>query len=60
MPRRGAGAAAASYLAAAGVSERKIAEILGHKTLEMVKRYTHLRPEHLRDEMKMLGEAIIR
>ena len=51
---------AASYLAAAGASERKIAEILGHKTLEMVKRYTHLRPEHLRDEMKMLGEAIIR
>ena len=46
---------AGSYLAIEGVSERYIAEILGHKTLEMVKRYTHLRPEHLRDAVAVLG-----
>ncbi len=46
---------AGSYLAIEGVSERYIAEILGHKTLEMVKRYTHLRPEHLRNAVSVLG-----
>ena len=46
---------AGSYLAIEGVSERYIAEILGHKTLEMVKRYTHLRPEHLRNAVSELG-----
>ena len=46
---------AGSYLAIAGVSEKYIAEILGHKTLEMVKRYTHLKPEHLRDAVALLG-----
>ena len=44
-----------TYLAIGGVSERYIAEILGHKTLEMVKRYTHLRPKHLRDAVAILG-----
>ena len=51
---------AASYLAASGVSERKIAEILGHKTLQMVKRYTHLRPDHLREEMEILNQSFQR
>ena len=49
---------AGSYLASAGVTERFIAEILGHKTLEMVKRYTHLKPEHLRDAIEVLGKKI--
>jgi len=30
-----------------GVQMRTIAEILGHKTLSMVQRYTHLNAEHL-------------
>lgn len=38
---------AASYLAMAGCSPSEIAEILGHKTLAMVKRYAHLSPDHL-------------
>jgi integrase len=37
----------ASYLAMNGVQMRTIAEILGHKTLSMVQRYTHLNAEHL-------------
>jgi integrase len=37
---------AASYLAMNGASLAEIAEILGHKTLQMVKRYAHLSEAH--------------
>ena len=37
---------AASHLLMAGVDLRTIAEILGHKTMQMVHRYTHLLNEH--------------
>lgn len=37
---------AASYLAMNGASLLEIAEILGHKTLAMVKRYSHLTQKH--------------
>lgn len=37
---------AASYLAMNGASLAEIAEILGHKTLQMVKRYAHLSEGH--------------
>lgn len=37
---------AASYLAMNGASLAEIAEILGHKTLQMVKRYAHLSEQH--------------
>lgn len=36
----------ASYLAMCGASHLEIAEILGHKTLELVKRYAHLSDTH--------------
>ena len=36
----------ASYLAMNGASLAEIAEILGHKTLQMVKRYAHLSEAH--------------
>ena len=50
----------ASYLAMDGVPMRTIAEILGHKTLSMVQRYTHLSTEHLTEaisdmDKKMFG-----
>ena len=38
---------AASHLAMAGVSLREIAEILGHRQLQMVMRYSHLYDEHV-------------
>ncbi len=37
---------AASYLAMNGASTNEIAEVLGHKTLAMVKRYSHLSEVH--------------
>ena len=37
---------AASYLAMSGCSTIEIAGILGHKSLEMSKRYTHLNQDH--------------
>jgi integrase len=37
---------AASYLAMNGATLAEIAEVLGHKTLQMVKRYTHLSEAH--------------
>lgn len=36
----------ASYLAAQGASSLEIADVLGHKTLAMVKRYSHLAASH--------------
>ena len=36
----------ASRLVMAGVDLRTVAELLGHRTLEMVMRYSHLAPQH--------------
>lgn len=36
----------ASYLAMSGASLLELADLMGHKTLAMVKRYAHLSPEH--------------
>lgn len=36
----------ASYLAMAGASTLEIADVLGHKTLQMVQRYSHLNAAH--------------
>jgi len=38
---------AASYLAMSGVSLLEIAKVLGHRTLQMVARYSHLSDEHI-------------
>jgi integrase len=37
---------AASYLAMDGATPFEIADVLGHKTLQMTKRYSHLSPQH--------------
>jgi integrase len=36
----------ASYLAMSGATLAEISEVLGHKTLAMVKRYAHLSESH--------------
>lgn len=53
---------AASYLAMNGATLAEIAEILGHKTLAMVKRYAHLTEEHTssvieRMNMEVFGDG---
>jgi len=47
---------AASYLAMNNASLLDIAEILGHKTLSMVKRYSHLTKKHTADLLERMNE----
>jgi len=47
---------AASYLAMNGASLLDIAEILGHKTLAMVKRYSHLTKKHTAEILERMNE----
>jgi integrase len=49
---------AASYLAMNGASLLEIAEILGHKTLAMVKRYAHLCEAHTRGVLERTTQAV--
>ena len=48
----------ASYLAMNGASLAEIAEVLGHKTLQMVKRYAHLSEAHTSKVVARMNEAI--
>lgn len=49
---------AASYLAMNGASLAEIAEVLGHKTLAMVKRYAHLSEAHTADVVARMNQKI--
>jgi integrase len=49
---------AASYLAMNGASLAEIAEVLGHKTLQMVKRYSHLSEAHTAGVVARMNEKI--
>ncbi len=49
---------AASYLAMNGASLAEIAETLGHKTLQMVKRYSHLSEAHNAKVISKLDQRI--
>lgn len=48
----------ASYLAMNGASLAEIAEVLGHKTLSMVKRYAHLSDGHVSNVVASMNEKI--
>lgn len=48
----------ASYLAMNGASLAEIAEILGHKTLQMVKRYAHLSDGHVSSVVASMNAKI--
>lgn len=48
----------ASYLVMNGASLAEIAEILGHRTLQMVKRYAHLSEAHTSKVVTRMNEAI--
>lgn len=49
---------AASYLAMNGATPIEIAEILGHKTLQMVKRYAHLSQSHTQELIEKMSSSI--
>ena len=49
---------AASYLAMNGASLMEIAEVLGHKTLQMVRRYAHLSEAHTAGVVARMNAAI--
>jgi integrase len=49
---------AASYLAMNGATLAEIAEVLGHLTLQMVKRYAHLSPQHTSAVVARMNEQI--
>lgn len=49
---------AASYLAMNGASLAEIAEVLGHKTLAMVKRYAHLSEAHTSSVVASMNKKI--
>lgn len=49
---------AASYLAMEGATLAELAGVLGHRTLAMVKRYSHLSPEHVATASERIGARI--
>ncbi len=49
---------AASYLAMNGATLAEIAEVLGHKTLSMVKRYAHLTDQHTSGVLERMTTAV--
>ena len=49
---------AASYLAMNGASLAEIADILGHKTLQMVKRYAHLSEQHTSKVLESMNQKL--
>ncbi len=49
---------AASYLAMNGATLAEIAEILGHKTLQMVKRYSHLSEAHTASIVEKMNKKV--
>ncbi len=51
---------AASYLAMSGASLMDIAAILGHKTLAMVKRYSHLSEQHTTAAIDRMAETFLK
>ena len=50
---------AASNLAMNGATTAEIAAVLGHKTLAMVKRYSHLSDEHVRDVVERTAAKVL-
>ncbi len=49
---------AASYLTMSGASLIEVAEILGHRTLSMVQRYSHLSKKHLEGVIERMNEKM--
>lgn len=50
---------AASYLAMSGATPSKIAEVLGHRTLQMVKRYAHISEKHTGSIVEKMNQMFL-
>jgi len=50
---------AASYATMTGATLRELAAFLGHKTLAMVQRYSHLSPEHMKGVADRMADAYL-
>ena len=50
---------AASHLAMNGATLTELSELLGHKTLSMVKRYSHLTSSHLHNVVERMNTAFL-
>ena len=48
----------ASYLAMQGASPSEIASVLGHKSLDMVKRYSHISRAHTSEVLRKLNQSL--
>lgn len=48
----------ASYLVMSGVDLRTVAQLLGHKTIKMTMRYSHLSPDFLKTSVRKLEESL--
>ena len=46
----------ASHLVQKGASLRAVADLLGHTSLDMVMRYSHLAPSHLHDTVNLINK----
>jgi len=49
---------AASYLVMGGVDLAAVKEILGHATIQMTMRYSHLSPDHRKKAVKILQNQL--
>jgi integrase len=49
---------AISRMVEGGLSDQEVAAISGHKTMQMLKRYTHLRSEHLINRLDSMNEGV--
>jgi len=47
-----------SWLTQRGVNQKTLSELMGHTTLQMTARYSHLHPEHLRAAAGLIGENL--
>jgi integrase len=50
---------AGSYLAMNGASTTEVAAVLGHKTLAMAQRYSHLSDSHISDVVERMNEKVL-
>ncbi|QJY33652.1 site-specific integrase [Diaphorobacter sp. JS3050] len=50
---------AASFMVQSGATAPEIAEVLGHKDLQMVKRYAHLSKDHIAGVLSRMNQAML-